>query len=441
MRQRAPIPVEVAEVRDTTADGKGVAVVDGKTVFIDGALRGEHVSFRRSRRRKNYDEALLVEIVRPATERVEPRCCYFGVCGGCSLQHLNSAAQLSLKQGTVMEALRRIGKLTPARELPPLQSKTFGYRRRGRLGAKYVTKKERVLVGFREKQKPFIADMQSCETLEPRLAQLIAPLSELIGSLSISGSVPQVEVSAGDTAVALVFRVLETPGEQDLQALRRFARRHRVGVWLQAGGPDTLSALPDTCPPELAYRLAEYDLTLRYGPLDFVQVNQDVNRLMLRQALDLLQPQPGQHVLDLFCGIGNFSLPVARAGAAVLGVEFSAEMVQRARQNAVFNGIEGTEFVAADLQQDPSTLPFLQRRFDAVLLDPPRAGAREVLAAISATGAQRIVYVSCHPGSLARDAGELVHEHGFTLQAAGAMDMFPQTGHVEAMALFERLKS
>jgi len=441
MRQRAEMPVEFAEVRDATADGRGVAIVDGKTVFIDAALGGEQVSIRRSRRRKNYDEATLLEVLRPAPERIEPRCEYFGVCGGCSLQHLDSAAQLELKQRTVIEALRRIGHVTPTRELPPLQSKTFGYRRRGRLGVKYVIKKERVLIGFREKRKPFIADMQSCQTLEPRLSDLIAPLIEVVGRLSIARAVPQVEVSAGDTTVALVFRILEALSAADIEILREFAEARGVGVWLQTGGPDTLSPVADTRPPELSYHLEDYALNLRYGPLDFVQVNHDVNKLMLRQALDLLQPQPGQRVLDLFCGIGNFSLPIARTGAAVLGVEFDGAMVQRAKENAARNGIAEAEFLAADLQQNAPALDFRQQRFDAVVLDPPRAGAREVLAAVAATAAQRIVYVSCHPGTLARDAGILAQEHGFKLQAAGAIDMFPQTSHVEGMALFERGKS
>jgi len=425
-------------VRDTTADGRGVAVVDGKTVFIDAALRGEEVTFRRRRKRKNYDEATLISVDRSAASRVTPRCEYFGVCGGCTLQHLDAPQQLALKQQAVLEALKRIGKVAPVRVLEPLRGKAFGYRRRGRLGARYVDKKGRVLVGFREKDKPYIADMHSCQTLDSRLAVLLEPLAELLAELTIMRAVPQIEVSAGDTEVALVLRALEPPQPADTDALRQFAQRHGVQLWLQSGGPDTLRPLEPSAPSELEYRLVDAGLRFRYGPLDFVQVNQEMNQLMVRRAMELLQPEPGQHVLDLFCGIGNFSLPVAHHGARVTGVEFDPAMVARASSNAALNQLEGTQFVAADLQLEGSPAPFWEQACDAVLLDPPRAGAREILPQIAATGARRIVYVSCHPGSLARDAGLLVAEHGYRLQAAGSMDMFPQTSHIEAMALFER---
>lgn len=433
-------PIEEAEIRDTTADGRGVAAVAGKTVFVDAALTGERVRFQRMRRRRNFDEAALVEVLAPAPQRATPKCRYYGVCGGCSLQHLEAGAQLELKQASLLEGLSRIGSVTPNQVLPPLAGEPFGYRRRARLGVRFVEKKGRVLVGFREKHKPYIADMEHCETLVPELARLLAPLAELVASLDLCRQIPQIELSAADNAVALVVRVLQSPGVTDLERLTAFEREHQLQLWLQTGGPGTVQPLVAAA-PALAYELPEFGCRLSYGPLDFVQVNQDMNRRMLSQALTLLAPAEGERILDLFCGIGNFSLPLARQGARVTGVELDPVMVGKARDNARANDLPDTEFLAADLMAEPAAVgehAFWSAGWDTVLLDPPRAGAREVLAAIAATGARRILYVSCHAGTLARDAGILVHDFGFRLQAAGAMDMFPQTSHVEAMALFER---
>jgi len=438
-REKAERPIETAIIRDITADGRGVVDTTGKAVFVDAAISGELVRYRRLRRRKNYDEAELIEVIEASPDRTEPPCEYFTICGGCSLQHMKPEAQLRAKQSVLLQSFERIGGLQPIEVLPALSGQPLGYRRRARLGAKLVEKKGRVLVGFREKRKSYIADMRSCETLEPRLAVLIEPLAELIESLSINTQVPQIEMSLGDTAMALVFRVLVAPSDGDKALLQAFGERTGADIWLQTGGPNTLAPLdPASPPPALWYALPDFGLRLEYGPLDFVQVNQDINPRMISQALELLGSLEGQRVLDLFCGIGNFSLPLATRSASVIGVELDQGMVEKARVNALANGIGNAEFFAADLSCSDIVPEWWGGGFDVVVLDPPRAGAQEVLAQVAATGAKQILYVSCHSGSLARDAGILTRDYDFRLQSAGAMDMFPQTSHFEAMALFER---
>ncbi|MBT8421695.1 MAG: 23S rRNA (uracil(1939)-C(5))-methyltransferase RlmD [Gammaproteobacteria bacterium] len=420
-------------------DGRGVVDTEGKTVFVDGALNAERVRYRRRRKRKKFDEAELIELLEPSPHRVTPACTAYGVCGGCSLQHLAGEEQLRLKQKSLLDALSRIGGVAPAEIAEPLAGTPFGYRRRARMGARLVEKKGRVLVGFREKYKPYIADIEHCETLIAPLAALVDPLAELIAALQICRSVPQIELSYGDNLTSLVFRVLETPAESDLELFRHFEAAHNAQIWLQTGGPQTLRLLDGSATgPALNYRLEQFDLTLEYGPLDFVQVNQDMNRRMLDQAIAWLAPQPGEAILDLFCGIGNFTLPVARQGAHVTGIELDDAMVAKGRSNAELNDVSTAEFHKADLAAPEAQQAWWKTDYGAVLLDPPRAGALESLPLIARTGAPRILYVSCHPGSLARDAGILVNDYGYTLDKAGAMDMFPQTGHVEAMALFSK---
>jgi 23S rRNA (uracil1939-C5)-methyltransferase len=432
-------PIETATISDLTADGRGIAKVDGKAVFIDAAITGEVVSYRRIRTRRSFDEAELIEVHEPSSERVEAPCEYFSICGGCSLQHLESQTQLRVKQEALLQALERIGGLAPETVLPPLTGRSLGYRRRARLGVKYVDKKGRVLVGFREKRKPYVADMRSCEVLSPKLGLLIVPLQELIESLSINRKVPQIEMSMGDDSLALIFRVLDSPTSADRVLLSEFAERFEATIWLQTGGPDSLELLdPRTAAAPLWYELPEFGLRLEFGPLDFIQVNQDMNQRMISQALDLVGPLEGKRVMDLFCGIGNFSLPLARSCGTLVGVELAPAMVEKARANAIANDIVNAEFVAADLTCADALPAQLDGGFDLVVLDPPRAGAQEVLEKLAATGTPRILYVSCHPGSLARDASILAERYGFTLKSAGAIDIFPHTSHVEAMALFER---
>ena len=437
VRTRPERRVETAQIADLSHDGRGVAHVEGKTVFIDDALPGERVEWLRVKRGRNFDEGRLARVLEPSADRVEPRCTHFGVCGGCVLQHLAPQRQLEFKQRQLYEALTRIGKVTPEQILPPLHGNVWNYRRRARLAARWVPKKERTVVGFRERNTSFITDVKRCEVLLPPVDSLVEPLSLLLTALSVRNRVPQIEVAVADNAVALVVRVLEELTAADRELLLQFAREHGVQIYLQPGGYDTVAPLTEVAP--LEYRLPQFDVTVRFQPSDFVQVNGELNVQMVARAVELLAPAAGERVLDLFCGLGNFSLPLARSGAHVVGVEGEAELVERARANAVLNGIDTIEFVRGDLAQ-PSVGDAIWARqsYDKVLLDPPRAGALAVLPVIARCGASEVLYVSCHPGSLARDAGILVHEHGFTLRAAGVMDMFPHTAHVESAALFTR---
>jgi 23S rRNA (uracil1939-C5)-methyltransferase len=332
--------------------------------------------------------------------------------------------------------LLRVGQVEPERWLPPLTGPQWNYRRRGRLGVKDVIKKERVLVGFRERAKPYIADLRRCEVLAEPVASLLMPLAALIQQLSVRAQLPQIEVAVAENATALVLRILQPLTDADSELLANFAREHRVEFLLQTGGPQTVRALNEPA-TELYYSLPEYNLRLQFQPLDFVQINAGLNAAMIHQALDLLGTGPEDRVLDLFCGLGNFSLPLARTAAAVAGVEGDAGLVARAGENAQRNGLANTAFHSADLSQPDPQARWWQGGYTQVLLDPPRAGAREVLRSIAALAPRRIVYVSCHPGTLARDLGELTQEHGFVVRAAGVLDMFPHTTHVESMVLLE----
>ncbi len=428
--------VETATVTALTHTGEGV-VRGGKTIFIAGALPGETVRYRRTRAHRQHDEAELVEVLTPAPERVTPRCPHFGVCGGCALQHLAPEAQLEARHAELRDNLERLGRVTPASWLPPLRGPVWGYRRRARLGAKFVTKKGKVLVGFRERLTPFIADIQHCDVLAPPVGDLITPLAELIMSLSIRERLPQIEVAVADNAVALVMRVLDPPSASDLERLREFGARHRVRLYLQPGGLDSVQELGAPGEP-LRYALPKFEVELQFQPTDFIQINGAVNEALVSRAVELLELNPADRVLDLFCGIGNFTLPIARAAGHVVGVEGDAGLVARARQNARLNGLGNTEFHVADLARlgtGPGAPAWLRQEFTHVVLDPPRAGAQEVLASVASLAPRRVLYISCHPGSLARDLGVLVNEHGFTLEAAGVLDMFPHTAHFESLAL------
>jgi len=433
---KAEPAIETAEIESLDQEGRGVAHLAGKAVFVAGALPGESVNFRRTRRQRRYDEATVVEVLRAAPERVTPRCRHFGICGGCSLQHLDHAAQLVAKGRIVSEALERIGGILPDRWLPPLTGPVWGYRRRARLGCKHVDKKGKVFVGFRERGSPFLADLEVCEVLAAPVGALVAALAGLVGGLSIKRRVAQIEVAVAENATALVLRVLDDPDASDLEQLRNFERNHGVALYLQRGGLETVVPLS---PPAqaLRYELPGLAAGIEFAPTDFVQVNGALNRLMVIHAIELLAPQPADRALDLFCGLGNFSLPLAMQVASVDGVEVDAALVARARANAARNGITNAAFHAADLAAVAQQGAWSRAAYDLVLLDPPRAGAREVLPVAVSSRPRRIVYVSCHPGSFARDAGILTQELGYGLVAAGIMDMFPHTSHVESIALFE----
>ena len=425
---------ETAEIVDTTLDGRGIARGAGKTAFVTGALSGETVRFRRRRRRRNYDEAELLEVLEPSRDRVEPRCPVFGLCGGCSLQHLSADAQLALKQATLLDNLDRLGGVQPERMLAPVTGPAWGYRRKARLAVKDVPKKGRVLVGFREQGKPYVTDTTRCVTLHPLVGERLGELSELIGGLSIRARLPQIEVAVGDDATALVLRVLDPPSESDLERLRAFARDTGLRLFLQTGGPDSVAPLTGAGDELLLhYRLPAFDLELAFQPADFVQVNARVNERMLELALELLAPEPDSQVLDLYCGLGNFSLPLARHCGQVLGVEGDAQMVARASDNAARAGLENARFAAADLADAEALAPFADEHFDRVLLDPPRSGAAAILPAVAAHAPARLVYVSCHPGTLSRDArsaGATNWATGWKLQ--GWWICFRKRAHVEA---------
>ncbi|MGA9025626.1 MAG: 23S rRNA (uracil(1939)-C(5))-methyltransferase RlmD [Steroidobacteraceae bacterium] len=431
-----PPALQEADVVGLTTDGRGVARIDGKTVFIAGALPGETVRIRLLKRRRHLDEAELAGITLRSAERVEPRCAHFGTCGGCSLQHLSPAAQLAIKQAQLLDNLERIGRVTPARILEPLAGPPWAYRRRARLGVRFVRKKGRVLAGFREREKPYIADIHRCEVLIEPLASLPEELAALVETLSLREQIPQVEVAAGDDAVALTIRVLAEPTADDLDRLEAFAIRRKVQVHLQSGGIDTIRPLRADYPP-LRYELGFADVAIEFGPADFIQINAGINAATVQAAAEQLQAGAGDTVLDLFCGVGNFTLPLARCARYVVGIEGDAALTLAARANALRNHIENLEFHAENLFEPGRLGPWSQDRYDRLLLDPPRAGAREVMALIPQWRPRRVVYISCHPGTLARDAAILVEQHRFRLIAAGVMDMFPHTTHVESMAVFE----
>ena len=434
-RRGRPAPAEeTARVEGLTHEGEGV-VHGGKTVFVAGALPGELIRLRRTRRHRQHDEGELLEVLEASAERVTARCPHFGVCGGCALQHLAPAAQLAAKESELRAALARVARVTPAHWLRPLPGPHWGYRRRARLGAKFVRAKQTVVVGFRERSAPYVAQLRGCEVLPAGASALIEPLAELLTGLTIREQLPQIEVAVGDNATALVLRVLATPTAEDQARLAAFARSHGVRLYMQPGGLDSVRELGAAGEP-LHYRLPQFGLELQFAPTDFIQVNGPVNESLVQRAVELLGLSPGAVVLDLYCGLGNFSLPLARCAAQVVGVEGDAALVERACGNARRNGLGNAEFHLADLATEPDPVsPWMRRAYTHVLLDPPRTGARAVLSAVARLMPQRLLYISCHPGSLARDLGVLVHEHGFTLAAAGVVDMFPHTAHIESLAL------
>jgi 23S rRNA (uracil1939-C5)-methyltransferase len=426
------------DIIDLSHDGRGVARrEDGKTVFVAGALPGETVLAEAVSRSRRFDEARTLEVLVASPERVAPRCPHFGTCGGCVLQHLAEDRQIVAKQRVLLENLERIGKVAPGTVLPPLAGDSWGYRRKGRFSVRRVNKKDKTLVGFREQDPRFVADLRECHTVIPQVGMKVQALSALVDGLQAREHIPQIEFIAGDEAIALTVRHLQPLSDADRAALAAFGREHGFTIFLQPKGIDTVHPLEGEA-PVLSFRLPQWDVTLAFEPLDFIQVNARLNEQMIARALELLDLRPEHRVLDLFCGLGNFTLPLARMVREVVGVEGDAGLVARARANAQRNGLDNAQFFAADLAQDQRGTPWMRQGFDRLLLDPPRSGADEVLRQLPLQDIERIVYVSCHPGSLARDAGFLVNERGYRLVSAGVMDMFPHTAHVESIALFER---
>lgn len=421
-------------------EARGVTRLAGKTIFVDGALPGETVEYASYRRKPNYELAHLVRVISPSPARVTPRCPHFGICGGCAMQHFDPAAQVAAKQRILEDSLWHIGRVRPEEILAPIQGAPWGYRHRARLGVRKVPRQGGMLVGFHERRSSYIADIRSCDVLPQHLSDLLLPMRELFGALSIAERLPQVEVAVGEHCTALVLRILEPLTAADEELLRGFADRHQVAIYLQPKGPDSAYRFYPLPGPKLTYTLPEFGLELEFRPTDFTQVNHAVNRVLVRRAMGFLDPRPGERIADLFCGLGNFTLPIARLGAKVIGVEGSAALVRRGRESASANGLaEQVEFGVANLFECTAESLAALGRFDKMLIDPPREGAVEVVKAIGDDGPQRIVYVSCNPATLARDAAVLVSVKGYRFRAAGVVNMFPHTGHVESLAVFEKI--
>lgn len=429
----------LARIEALDQEGRGIAHVDGKVFFVEGALPGETVELEAYRHKPSYALAVAKRIVRAAPARVAPRCPSFGVCGGCSMQHLEPRAQVAVKQRVLEDNLARIGKVTPETMLGPVYGAFWGYRYRARFSSRYVRSRACALIGFRERHHTYVADMRSCDVVPPRISALLLPLRELVTGLSIRERLPQIELAIGEDVDVLVFRILQPLSEADAARLRAFADRHRVTIYLQPAGPDSAQLFHPEGAPPLRYRLPDFDLEFAFRPTDFTQVNHEINRVLVRRAIALLDPRPGERIGDLFCGLGNFSLAIARRGAHVLGVEGSRALVERATGNAAHNGLQALcEFRALDLFEIAESEWEPLGGFDKLLIDPPRDGAIALVKVLGRQGPRRVVYVSCNPATLARDAAVMVHVNGYRLAAAGVVNMFPHTSHVESIAVFEK---
>ncbi len=440
-----PIP-HIANIESLDHEGRGVAHVDGKVVFVEGALPKERVIYLPSRKKKNFETAALVSILNQSPDRVTAKCKHYDLCGGCALQHADARLQVAAKQRVLEDNLSRIGKVSVGQVLPPIYAAPWAYRHRARISVHYVAKKGGVLVGFRERKSRFVADMHSCEVLAGGVGQLIDPLRDVLTTLDIRDRIPQIEIAVGEHVTALVIRNMESLTPADEIKLKAFAdqyrRSHRLQWWLQVKGPETAVPWYPLDMPALTYLLPEFNLEMHFRPTEFTQVNHAVNRLMVERAVKLLDPQPGEAIADLFCGLGNFTLPIARSGTNVVGVEGSESLTTRAAENAAHNGLSAnTSFFAADLYTDQEKAMARVPKVAKMLIDPPRDGAIEVCKLLTREARpelKRIVYVSCSPSTLARDAEVLVNLNGFTLTVAGVVNMFPHTAHVESIAVFER---
>jgi 23S rRNA (uracil1939-C5)-methyltransferase len=437
-KKKLPLDPVTVTIESLSHDGRGIAHVNGKVVFVDEALPGESVDFIYTDSRRDYAEGKVVALHSRSPQRVEPACPHYGNCGGCSFQHVADAEQIVIKQQLLQEQFSRIGKISIPEIWEPLTGPHWGYRRKARMGVKYVAKKGRVLVGFRERRNPFLAELDSCKVMHPVVGERLTALGDMIAGLSIRDKIPQIEVALGDEDCVLAFRVLEPPTENDQAQMRAFGQQHNISICLQPKGPDTIVPLDGEPVVTPWYALPDQGLRFQFRPAMFTQVNYAINRSMINRALAALELTPEDRVLDLFCGLGNFTLPLATQAGYVVGVEGDLPLVNHARENARLNRLDNVEFHAADLSKDVRDLPWSQQRFTKVLLDPSRAGASEVLHNFKHWQPERIVYVSCNPSTLARDAGILVNELGYRLVKAGVMDMFPQTAHVESIALFVR---
>lgn len=444
MSSKNPVTIESLD-----QEGRGIAHAEGKVIFIDGALTGERVTYSSYRKKPSFEMAHVDQILRQSFMRVQPKCAHFGVCGGCSIQHLDARAQVSAKQRVLEDNLARIGKVKPENILPAIYGEAWGYRQRARLSVRHVIKKNKTLVGFHEKRRSYVADMQHCEVLTPKIARLLPLLAQMCESLTIRDALPQIEVAVGEHVDVLVLRIMRPLMPVDETVLKKFADQHAVQFWLQTKGPETAAPFYPLDAPALSYSLPEFGITMPFAPTEFTQVNADMNRIMVGRAMRLLDPQAGERIADFFCGLGNFTLPIARRGAYTLGIEGSDALVKRALQNAQYNALSKdtasqkarsyAEFRVMNLFEISEVLLTQLGRFDKWLVDPPRDGASELMKSITPdTAPKRIIYVSCNPATLARDAEILVHLKGYLLKASGVMNMFPHTSHVESIAVFEK---
>ena len=429
-----------AVIESLDHEGVGVAHVDGKVTFIDGGVTGERVMFTRRRSRGNFDLGTVTQVLRESAQRVRPRCGYFGTCGGCAMQHVEPFAQVAAKQRVLEDNLARLGKVKPEQMLAPVIGPAWHYRTRARLSVHYVAKKGTVLVGFHERRSSFVADTLSCEVLPPHVSRLIPELREMFTSMKLRERMPQIELAVGEDVTVFVLRHLEPIPDEDAAKLRAFADRHGIQWWLQPKGPETAHPFYPLDAPALDYRLPEFGLSIGYRPTEFTQVNAGVNRILVKRAVDLLDPRPAERVGDLFCGLGNFTLALATRGADVIGMEGSTALVARGAENAKANELsERATFIAHDLYSDAAGALERLGPVGKLLIDPPRDGALEICKGLPDAGSpERIVYVSCSPATLARDAGVLVNVKGYRLVSAGVVNMFPHTGHVESIALFQK---
>ena len=425
------------EINSLDSKGLGLAAHEEIKLHVFDALPGEIIIAQHMFGRKNRGKAQTLEILRPSADRVQARCPSFGYCGACSLQHMSMDAQLARKQAALLKSLREIGLVDPGLVFTPLDASHWNYRRKARLSVRDVAAKDRVLIGFRERDGRYVADMDECHILYGVIADALPRLANMIETLDCRASIPQIEVACGDERCAMIIRHLVELSGRDIESLGAFARETGLGIYLQAAGPESVKLL-EPADFQLEYAFASLALRFRFEPLDFIQVNGELNQQMVNRALELLDPQAGDNILDLFCGLGNFTLPLAQRAGHVTGLEGSAEMVERARANAALNSLENLEFHTADLYQPRDTPPWPPAHYDKILLDPPRSGAQELLPWIAASQVSRVLYISCNPETLARDAGILVNQHDFNLIGAGVMNMFPHTRHSEAIALFER---
>ena len=430
-------PVECV-IEGLTTEGRGLVHINDKVVFVDGALPGEKVLIEYTAATSKFNEAKVLEVIEASADRVEPPCVHANICGGCSLQHLDAEKQIENKQQALLESLKFFGNVVPDQVLPAITGPDTGYRYTARLGVRYVAKKDRVLVGFREKRSNFLALIDQCEVLHEKVGHKLTALADLIYGLEQRDQIPQIEVAIDDSNVVLVFRHLKPLDDDDLRQLTEFAKEHQFVILLQPGGPNTVTNLYPLDFTTLEYKLADQNLRFQFDANDFTQVNPHINQQMINRAIELLDLKSDEKVLDLFCGLGNFTLPLAQKSAYVTGIEGSQELVNKAKNNAALNHIEAVEFHAVDLSAKLEGQRWLSQSYDKILLDPPRSGAMEMINYLGKLGASKIVYVSCQPTTLARDAGVLVNEYGYQMKAAGVMDMFPHTAHVESIAVFEK---